>query len=337
MLKRDDVDAVDLIIPIDNMPEFVDLALTAGKHVLSEKPMAPTVELGIAMLKKYHTVHKVNHPGLVWSVAEQFWYEPAWRALMDHREQYWPEKVSGDADRLSVSSPKPSSPTDPASSPFSVLTHVGTPLVATLTRISAMNANNRYYSTKWRFTPNYQGGYLLDGGVHEICKLRMLFGEVEEVTALTHQFRSDLPPADSVSATLRFKSGVLCTYVHTFTASALPVATATVSHDLMISGTHGSINAKNNEVIVNYTDPASNELQRSSIPIENELGQLSIRREIEAFTLAALGKISNEEAYYTPEQALQDVAVIQAILESSNSGKRVQLSSIVPSDTPTQQ
>lgn len=316
-MKRSDIDAVDLVIPIDSTPEFVEKALSAGKHVLSEKPMAPTIEIGREMLKKYHSVHKVAHPGLIWSVAEQFWYEPTWRTIMDHRANHWPAKVSGD-----ISPPTELSAQTP-------LSHVGTPLVATLTRLSAMNLANKYYSTKWRVVPNYQGGYLFDGGVHEICKLRMAFGEVEEVTAMVHQFKSDLPPADSVSATLRFKSGVLCTYVHTFTASALPVALATVSHELLLSGTHGTINVKNNEIVVNYLSETSTEAQRLTIPVENEQGQLSIRREIESFALAALGVASPEFSHYTPEQALQDVAIVQSILESSATGKSVKVPEIV--------
>lgn len=283
--------------------------------------MAPTVEIGQQMLKKYHNVHKVAHPGLIWSVAEQFWYEPTYHAAYEHRLKCWPAKVSGDitSSELSVSD----------DGPFSALAHIGTPLVATLTRLSAMNTSNKYYSTKWRFVPNYQGGYIFDGGVHEICKLRMMFGEVEEVTALVHQFKSDLPPADSVSATMRFKSGVLCTYTHTFTASALPVVAATISHEILVSGTHGTINAKNNELLINFLDPATNEAQRVTIPVENEQGQLSIRREIEAFARAALGAPATNFAHYTPEQALQDVAIVQSILESASTGKVVKVPAIV--------
>lgn len=312
VLKRSDVEAVDLIVTIDGMPEFVEKALSAGKHVISEKPMAPSVEEGREMLKRYRQVHQKAFPGLIWSVAEQIWYEPCWRTLMDYRTSGWTEPA------------KANSHVDPASPTPHV---IGTPLVASLTRISAMNMTNKYYVTKWRATPKYQGGYILDGGVHEICKLRMMFGEVEEVTALTHQFREDLPPADTMTCSLRFKSGVLCTFTYTFTSVAPQIATATVPHELVLTGTTGSIQAKNNELIFNFLDTNGNTLRHSS-PIENELGQLSIRREIESFALAALGTSSNGFNHYTPEQALQDVAVIQALLQSSKTGSRVAVEQI---------
>jgi predicted dehydrogenase len=321
ILKRSDIDAVDLVITIDSMPEFIEKALTSGKHVISEKPMAPSIEIGRQLLEKYRKVHQKAHPGLIWSVAEQLWYEPGWITIMDYRKAGWTSSSS------SVESQVASNASTESSSPHH-LSVIGTPLVATLTRVSAMNQTNKYYATKWRSVPNYQGGYLLDGGVHEICKLRMMFGEVEEVTAFTHQFKQDLPPADTLTCSLRFKSGVLCTFTYTFTSSSPTIALATVPHDIMITGSSGSIHAKNNEIVLNFTDSAG-EVQRHVTSIENELGQLSIRREIESFALAALGdNHTNGFAMYTPEQALQDVAVIQALLESAKSGKCVTVESI---------
>jgi predicted dehydrogenase len=324
LLKRSDIDAVDLVIPIDSMPEFIDKALSAGKHVVSEKPMAPTIEIGKELLAKYRTVHKVAHPGLVWAVAEQLWYEPGWRHIMDHRLAVTDAKSGASA----ANSADSSSTTHSTSSSKPPLERIGTPLVSTLTRLAAMNSQNKYYSTKWRVIPNYQGGYLFDGGVHEICKLRMVFGEVKEVCSLTHQFKEDLPPSDSMTCSIRFQSGVLCTFTYTFTAQSVPIATATVPHDLMISGTSGSICAKNNEIVVISVDE-SGEVQRHSTPIDNELGQLSIRRELKSFALAALGKPVEEGlGIYSPERALQDVIILQSLLESSRTGKRIDVETL---------
>src|SRR5258708_29016971 len=41
LLARDDVDAVDIILPIAVQPAAVETALKAGKHVISDKPVAP--------------------------------------------------------------------------------------------------------------------------------------------------------------------------------------------------------------------------------------------------------------------------------------------------------
>jgi predicted dehydrogenase len=51
LLKRDDVDAVDICVPT-NMHERLTIdALSAGKHVLVEKPMSRTVEEGEKMVR----------------------------------------------------------------------------------------------------------------------------------------------------------------------------------------------------------------------------------------------------------------------------------------------
>jgi len=210
------------------------------------------------------------------------------------------------------------------------ISNIGKPLVATLTRLSAMNSSNKYYATKWRATPNYQGGYLFDGGVHEVCKLRMMFGEVQEVCSFTQQFKPDVPPVDSLTSSIKFKCGLICNFTYTFTAHSLSIASSMVPYDVMITATEGGIIAKNSEIAV-ISQNALGEAQRHVIPIENELGQLSIRREIEAFALSALGRAATSAdsiALYTPEQALQDVAVVQSILLSAEIGKSVALDTI---------
>ena len=43
LLARDDIDAVVLATPDQDRPELTRKAAAAGKHVLAEKPMAPTI------------------------------------------------------------------------------------------------------------------------------------------------------------------------------------------------------------------------------------------------------------------------------------------------------
>src|SRR5690606_26774134 len=50
MLARDDIDVIDVVVTINLLPDFVEKALASGKHVISEKPVAPTVERGKALL-----------------------------------------------------------------------------------------------------------------------------------------------------------------------------------------------------------------------------------------------------------------------------------------------
>lgn len=64
--------------------------------------------------------------------------------------------------------------------------------------------------TSWRKTPEYQGGFLLDGGVHMLAGLRLILGSTEHLTvvsAQTQQLQDYLPPVDTVDAVVQTKSG----------------------------------------------------------------------------------------------------------------------------------
>lgn len=78
-----------------------------------------------------------------------------------------------------------------------------------------MAADNKYYNTSWRKTPEYQGGFLLDGGVHHAAAARLFLAgssAAETVQAYTHQAQEHLPPIDSVDAIVKTKSGASGTF-----------------------------------------------------------------------------------------------------------------------------
>ena len=76
LLARNDIQAVVVALPITLQPSIVLKALAAGKHVLSEKPVAPDVTGGLALIKEYNEVYKPK--GLIWRVAENWEVEPAY-------------------------------------------------------------------------------------------------------------------------------------------------------------------------------------------------------------------------------------------------------------------
>lgn len=78
LLARSDINAVIILLPITAQPDVIVKALAAGKHVLSEKPVAKDVATGLALIKEYEQKFKAN--GLVWRVAENFESEPGYRA-----------------------------------------------------------------------------------------------------------------------------------------------------------------------------------------------------------------------------------------------------------------
>ena len=78
LLARTDIAAVVIALPITLQPTIVRKALAAGKHVLSEKPVAPDVAGGITLINDYNTKYKSK--GLIWRVAENYEVEPAYQA-----------------------------------------------------------------------------------------------------------------------------------------------------------------------------------------------------------------------------------------------------------------
>jgi predicted dehydrogenase len=78
LLARTDIDAVAIVLPITVQPSIVRKALAAGKHVLSEKPVAPDVAAGIELIREYDAKYKSK--GLVWRIAENYEVEPGYHA-----------------------------------------------------------------------------------------------------------------------------------------------------------------------------------------------------------------------------------------------------------------
>lgn len=61
-----------IALPINVQPDFIKQALSAGKHVLAEKPLAPTVADGRALIDWYRS--NVDTTKVFFGIAEQFRY-----------------------------------------------------------------------------------------------------------------------------------------------------------------------------------------------------------------------------------------------------------------------
>jgi len=204
LLARPDVDAVNVVLPIGAMPDGVEAALAAGKHVISEKPIAPELARAGRMLDAY-AASQARFPGQVWMVGENWRYEPAFiqaAALVKNGA-------------------------------------IGRPVTFHWAHAQAMSGDNPYYQTPWRRDGSVPGGFVLDAGVHHMAALRMILGEVAQVQAQTASVRPDLPPVDTVTANLVMRSGVIGTYAATY---ALPRShTPPGDAPLEIIGDEGSL------------------------------------------------------------------------------------------------
>lgn len=265
LLARADIDAVDLVLPIDLQPAFVAQALAAGKHVVSEKPAAPNVATARSLLAQWQAT------GLVWMVAENWRYESAFlRAAALIAEGA-----------------------------------IGEPMTASWMLSNNVNPQNKYYHTAWRRSGDFPGGFLLDGGVHHVAALRLMLGEVESVQAFVRQVQPDLPPADTLSATLRFASGALAAYTVTYAAPHYAAAPCE------IMGSKGSLRVDRGVVSMTVGGETRDERPAMRDGIDAEMA---------AFVAAVLDGAPHLN---TPEQALADVAVVEAMLESGVSGRVV--------------
>ncbi|MBN2471582.1 MAG: Gfo/Idh/MocA family oxidoreductase [Anaerolineae bacterium] len=267
LLAREDIDAVDVVLPIGLMPEVVERALAAGKHVISEKPAAPTVAEGQRLLELY-----AGHAGQVWMVAENYRYEAAF-------EQAAAVVASGDLGRV---------------------------LLADWAIYVNMTEENQYYHTAWRRDGSFPGGFLMDGGVHHMAGLRLVLGEVAAVCAQVVQRREDLPPADTLAASLQLESGALVAYSVTYAGGAPWYG------PLQVVGERGALRLLRDGGVEVTIDGKTEVL---TVP-----GSGGVRGEFAAFADAVQRGAAHRN---TPEQAVQDVALVEAMLHSSATGQRV--------------
>ena len=89
----------------------------------------------------------------------------------------------------------------------------------------------------WRFElARAGGGISIDGGAHWIRPLRMMLGEIDEVTAATARHVADMEGESSAHALFRFESGVVATFDALQSTGAVgPV------EDFRVAGTEGEL------------------------------------------------------------------------------------------------
>jgi predicted dehydrogenase len=181
LLADPQVEAVAIVLPIPVLAPYIEQALAAGKHVISEKPIAIDSDTARGLLATY-----AQSPELVWMVGENWRYESAFvRAA---------ELVHEGA--------------------------IGTPLTCHWAIYAPNLPGSKYYGSVWRESGALPGGYLLDGGVHHVAALRLILGEITAVSATARQIAPHMPPADTLAAHLHFANGVLGSYLTTFAVAA---------------------------------------------------------------------------------------------------------------------
>ena len=204
ILENSEIEAVDIILPIELNYQVTKEALEAGKHVIVEKPLAANLSEAKKMLnfeKKYSKVMMV---------AENFRY----RTTFYRVKELLNNGVIGD--------------------PYSVFWNV----------FYHVDLHNRYAHTQWRLQHKYPGGFITDGGVHNIAALRYLFGEIKTGTAFTRSVNPQIGELDTISFQFETDNNINGVFNDFFSSNGY------TENRLIILGKIGSIIIENNTITI---------------------------------------------------------------------------------------
>ncbi|KZT63512.1 NAD(P)-binding protein [Daedalea quercina L-15889] len=292
LLARPDIQAVIVVLPITAQPNIIRKALLAGKHVLSEKPVAPDVASGLELIKDYEADYKPK--GLIWRVAENWEtetsYQEAAKAIRDGKIG----KVSFYNARV----------------------------------VNYMDTSSKWYNTPWRTIPDYQGGFLLDGGVHTLAALRvMLPSPIKIVSGFASLNREFLKPEDTINAVVQSADGSHGVLDLTWGAPTSS-ASARAAKGITIMGTDGWLSVSSVTIVdgpksvggMRVTVVTAKKDKDGNVTGETEeiIDKVSdgVPNEIRFFVNAING---SDNGLCAPLGALHDVAFIEAALNSKGS------------------
>ena len=165
--------------------------------------------------------------------------------------------------------------------------------------------------TSWRKTPSYQGGFLLDAGVHFTAGVRLLLASscvgdrgtfINRLSAHTAQLQPHLPPVDTVDATMKTNTGVTGSFNVSFGTTLPDIFEYSIACD------HGSVIVAEGSVTVRKV--GSEEAETKAFPDEGE----GVVQEVEAWAKGIIegGKNTELKRRQSPEEALADLEVVSA-------------------------
>jgi len=175
MLRRGDIDAVDVLVPIAENFEVARDVIRAGKGLIAEKPLAATLEGAkeLIALKNRHNTKMM--------VAENLRYEECSAIIKE-------AIVGGQIGEAAY---------------FILNTAAG---------FEEGMVGGSFGAKEWRQHPEFPGGIFLDSGVHDAALMRCLFGEARGLHAFAAKQQRDYCPWRNINAVLQFAGGVIGSY-----------------------------------------------------------------------------------------------------------------------------
>lgn len=195
-----------------------------------------------------------------------------------------------------------------------ILPKIGDIASFTYSSTGPWNDHNKYLATSWRQNPEHIGGYLSDGGVHQLALLTDVLGEVDAVSGFTKQLRKESGADDILYSTFKMKSGVIGTFTY---GSAFGATDKTLRFTIM--GTKGSViydfSPSLSKPTISYQIGESSQRRTEKKQVEvDEINNM--RAEFVNFADAVLSK-DKSKIVVPPAKAFHHLAVVAAALESS--------------------
>jgi len=202
LLKDKNVEAVDITLPIELNYKTAMDSINADKHVFLEKPLAAN------LIEAKRLVDVSKRKNVVCFLAENYRYDKLYLEIKKLLER----KIIGNV--------------------YSVIWNV----------FNNLSLKNKYAQTKWRQKNKYPGGFVYDGGIHNVAALRLLFGNVKYGYAIKKSIRKEIGTDDTFSFNYEFENGVIGVLNIYFSVNGI------YKNELLIFGDKGTIITTNNEI-----------------------------------------------------------------------------------------
>ncbi|MCL6590444.1 MAG: Gfo/Idh/MocA family oxidoreductase [Firmicutes bacterium] len=172
MIERDDLQIIDIMVPIAKNHAVAEMVARAGKSIILEKPMGATIEQALA------TRELPERYGIKMMIAENYRYSEEFNLLRDLIRQ----KKVGET--------------------VFFIYHTTSCFPCAMTK-------NTFSATEWRQHPTYPGGDLLDAAIHPLAGIRHIFGGIKYLQAFGVPQKDDFSPYAAVTVNLHFMNGII--------------------------------------------------------------------------------------------------------------------------------
>ncbi|KAA3477861.1 glucose--fructose oxidoreductase-like isoform X1 [Gossypium australe] len=198
----------------------------------------------------------------------------------------------------------------------------------------SMNSSNPYFSSSWR--RNFEGGFILDMGVHFIAGLRMMVGcEVTSVSAITSHIDRTLPPPDIISSNFKLENGCSGVFVMVVSSSSPKIIWRVVGSKGTVQVERGKVDGKHGYLCVtddilllkSYYMPSQVSLYSADGQCKSTFHPFcGVHEELKIFIHDIVQANLKQGNGYEAEprssfvEGARDVSVLEAMLESGSKG-----------------